>query len=167
MQKPKKFAGRLLVDAEYPLVIPLLASDIDNASALKSYGVNDPGRFTDCVIAQACERMFGPSASVQINRTTAYVAWEHAENAWRFEHSDGSRALLEAFDRGDPVKPGAQIILNPPSVRRSLKHMREYYHSTEARKRSGQIGRRTPRRQRKSNPIDVTLRNGIFARKAK
>lgn len=161
----RKFGGKELVDAEQPLMIPLLKVDIDSADALRSAGVNDPKRFTDCVMAQACKRVFGESAVVRFNRTNAYVAWDGAKYALRYEYSDTARLLMETFDKEESIEPGDTIVLNPPSPRRRLDSMRRYWENTEKHRKDGTT-RRTGRRQRSSDSIDLTLRNGIFARKS-
>lgn len=158
----KKFAGREVVDAEVALHVPMIQTDIDKAEEMRSYGVNDPGRFSDCVLAQTCQRVLGVNnAQVRINHTTAYVAWEGSDKALRFVPP---RWLVEAFDAEEDITPGL-ITLEPPPPKRTLKAMRDYYHSQEARKREGQDGPRTERRQSPAKAIDVTVRNGIFARK--
>ena len=79
-------------------------------------------------------------------------------------HCLGARALVEAFDRGAPVEPGEQIVLTPPSEERRLENMRLYHATHEKNKKTGKV-RRTSRKQRSSDSIDLTLRSGIFARK--
>lgn len=154
-----KFHGVELLDAEVPMSIPLLQVDIDNAETYKRIGINDPRRFKTCVVAQACGRAFGRGGEVRINRTTAYVLWEGANNALRYELSDETRQVVEHFDNGHKVTPGMALTFNPPTPQRQLETMRKHYHKT---KKTFQKG--TPRKQRRRDSIDLTLRHGAFAK---
>jgi hypothetical protein len=158
------FDGKPLVDAEVPTSIPLLQDDIDNAEALRSKGVNDPGRFADCVMAKACKRVFGENAKVRIQRTIAYVSWDGSFEAYRYEVHEDTQKIIRAFDRKKAIKAGTNLILNPPRAARRLDHMRVV--SKSWRKKTGATGhvRLTESKVKKYRPVNIELRNGIYAR---
>lgn len=161
----KRFHGKVLVDAEAPTSLPLLQVDIDTANErLSGVGVSDPKRFTTCVLAVACKRMYGDDARVRFNRTNCYLSWEGSKTALRYEYSDEARATVERFDRGEKIESGAQIVLRPPALERKLDSMRKYHKAWKKRRDAGLTTTATGRKVTSSDPIAGRIRNGIFAR---
>lgn len=156
-----KFFGLTIVDAKESLTIPLLQVDVEKAQAVKGDDVNARENFLACVIAQGATRVCG-AERVAIMRQTAYVAYPGDKKALRYVIDDRSRAVLEAWDRGEPVVEGVELRLRAPSKHRGLNTMRRA--SRSWRKANPGKARRTDRKQRTPDPLHNVVRNGNLVR---
>lgn len=156
-----RFFGLPIVDAKESLTIPLLQVDVENAQAVKSKDVNAQENFLACVIAQGATRVCG-AQRVAIMRQTAYVAYPGDKKALRYVIDNRSRAVLEAWDRGEHVVEGVELRLRAPSKKRRLNTMRRA--SRNWRKGNPGGARRTERKQRTPDPLHNVVRNGNLVR---
>jgi hypothetical protein len=156
-----KFFGLPIVDAKESLTIPLLQMDVEKASAVKADDVNAQENFLACVIAQGATRVCG-AERVAIMREHAYVAYPGDERALRYVIDGRSRAVLEAWDRGEPVVEGVELRLRAPSKGKALAYSRK--RAREWRKKNPGRARKTARKQRPSDPLHNVVRNGNLVR---
>jgi hypothetical protein len=161
VSKDKRFGeqtrfGLKVVEAEDPLVLPLLQVDLEKAAAVKPDDVNDQANFMSCVLAQAATRVCG-AERVAILRSIAYVAFPGEKVTRRYTIEPKARRVLEAYDRGEQVEEAVALKLTPPRPSRrrdvSLGYQKVYRvkHGDE---------RKTSRKLRDSDPLHQTVRNG-------
>lgn len=162
------FDNKPLRDATSPLTIPVLGIDDAAARAVKSGDVNDPGRFANCVLAKACNRVFGDEARVRIARSTAYVSLPNEKFAYRFWLSQEAREILTAFDLSREIEGiGTMVTFEVPPAGKSLARMRKYAKRWKAKHpehRGGDSPRKTTRKQTKTDPLHGVVRNGVYVK---
>jgi hypothetical protein len=154
--------GLRVVEAKEPLTLKLLQVDIDKAEESKTENVNDKNNFLSCVIAQAATRSFG-AEQVAIMRRVAYVAFPGDGHAKRYLVDEKSHETLSKWDRGEHVAEGIELCLRPPSkmhTRAALRKKNRAY----AKRHSGEARPITKRKQRNSDPLHNTVRNGNLVR---
>lgn len=149
-------------EAKEGLTLKLLQIDIDKAEEARADDVNDPNNFLKCVIAQAATRSFGAKQAM-IMRRTAYVAFPGDGCARRYLVDQKSHDTLAKWDRGERVVEGIELQLRPPSKQRTRAAMRKANASYRKATR-GQAKPLTGRKQRKSDPLSGTVRNGNLVR---
>lgn len=161
------FDGKELRDATAPLSIPVLSTDLAAAEAVKSGHVNDPGRFKECLVAQACNRVFGQDAKVAIMRNTAYVSLPNEKHAIRFAVPAATRQVIAAFDKNESIELGTMAQFVVPSPANSLASHRKAKKKWVAKNpefRGGDYPRKTTRKQAPSDPLHGVIRNGVYVR---
>ncbi len=156
----KKF-GLRVVEAKETLPIPLLQVDIVEAQKVKADDVNDRTNFLSCVIAQAVTRTAG-AERVAIMRSKAYVAFPGDGVTRRYIIDQKSRAVLEAWDRGEPVVEGVELRLLAPSKGNTRRaHTKRYL----KRRNEGSPQASGPHGGRKRpDPLHGVVRNGNLVR---
>src|SRR5262245_38210917 len=105
--------GMSVVDAEKELRVIILPEDLADAKR------GDPA---SCVFARAVRRSFS-ATNVLFFRNVAYLdlpAEDGTRRVERFMMSDGMRALVESFDRGEGVIPEAGFCLRAPTSSQRL-----------------------------------------------
>lgn len=110
----KRHWGQIeVVDAANNLRVFIQPEDVKSATA------KDPGC---CVFAQACKRQFA-ATKVLFWRSVAYVELpgpDGKRRVERFQLSSKMRALIENFDRGQPVETCAGFELRRPNAAQTL-----------------------------------------------
>jgi hypothetical protein len=110
----RTFGDLEIGDAESDVRVSIIPPDVKGATR------GDP---TDCAIAHGLRREFHSSAAV-VFKTIAYVdilGEDGVRRVERFCLSAASRAVVEAFDRGEPVPAdGRHLVLKAPSPGRTL-----------------------------------------------
>lgn len=120
-----------VLDAETNISVIIRPEDVSDAVA------KDPGA---CVFAQACKRTFD-ARKILFFRTVAYVEMPNEDGrriVRRFRLTSGTRALIEAFDRGEGVIPGGGFILKSPSKGARLEYKRKRNRDWARRKLLGE-----------------------------
>ena len=158
------FDGKELRDATGPMSFPVLSMDRAAAEAVRSGDVNDPERFQQCLVAQACNRVFGPDAKVAIMASVAYISLPGEKYARRYLVPAATHELIAGFDKKQEVEVDKSVELLPPTKGKSLvaerKRWREY------RRRTGATGstRITTKKKPNTEPRHGVVRNGSFVR---
>ena len=161
------FDGKELRDAMYPLSIPVLPMDQVIAEAVRSEDVNAVERFKECVIAQACNRVFGQDSKVAIMRETAWVSLPGEKYALRFAIDSAGREMVASFDKQEDISVGTMIHLGVVAASERLDHKRKYkkaWRLANPAHQSGNQPRKTTIKNRKSDPIHGVVRNGTLVR---
>lgn len=153
-----KKLGHTVKEAKRDLVVPLLEFDVEKAAEAKPDDVNSQDNFLSCVIAQAVTRACG-AERVWIGRKTAYVAFPGENLTRRYEVSSHSRHILEAWDKGEEIEEGVELVLRAPSKKRTRAAMRETWKKNKQWHRKS-----TTRKQRGSDPLHNIVRNGNLVR---
>lgn len=158
------FDGKELRDATGPMSFPVLSMDLAAAEAVRSGHVNDPERFQECLVAQACNRVFGPDAKVAIMASVAYISLPGEKYAHRYLVPTSTHDLIVAFDKKQKLEVGKSVELLPPTKSKSLDSERKRWR--EYRQRTGATGstRVTTKKQPKKEPRHGVVRNGSFVR---
>lgn len=162
------FDGKELRDATVPLSIPVLPMDQAIAEVVRSDGVNEVERFKECVIAQACVRVFGNDAKVAIMRSTAWVSLPNEKYALRFSIDAAGRRMVAGFDKKEHIEVGTMIHLGVPDKGHSLATHRKSKAAWRKRNPEFQSGdvrpRKTDRKQPAPDPLHGVIRNGAYVR---
>lgn len=161
------FDGKELRDATADMQIPVLPTDLAAAEAVRSGKVNDVERFKQCLVAQACNRVFGEDAHVAIMRRTAYVSLPGEKHAVRYMVPADTYELVSAFDQKKPVELGTMIKLTVPPKGESLSHKRKYkknWRQANPAHASGNQPRKTKIKNKKMDPLVGVVRNGAYVR---
>ncbi len=162
------FDGKELRDATAPMSIPVLPNDQAIANAVKSDDPNDVARFKECVIAQACTRVFGGDAKVAIMRQTAWVSLPGEKYALRYVIDAAGRRMVAGFDRGEHIEIGTMIHLGVPDKGHSLathRNRKKQWRKQNPEFQSGDSRpRKTDRKQPAPDPLHGVIRNGNYVR---
>ncbi len=162
------FDGKELKDATMPLSIPVLPVDQAIAEAMRSDDVNAVERFTDCLVAQACTRVFGSDSKVAFMRNTAWVSLPGEKYALRYAINADARRMVAGFDKEEHVEVGSMVHLMVPDASHSLVHYRKRKKEWRKRNPEFQSGdtrpRKTQRKQPAPDPLHGVVRNGAYVR---
>lgn len=162
------FDGKELRDATAPLSIPVLPMDQAIAEAVRSEDVNAPERFRECIVAQACNRVFGEDARVAIMRSAAWVSLPGEKYALRYSIDAAGRRMVAGFDRSEDIEIGTMVHLTVPSLSDSLVNHRKRKTAWRKAHPEFQSGdsrpRKTERKQPAPDPLHGVIRNGNLVR---
>lgn len=159
------FDSKELRDATAPLSIPVLPMDQHIAESVRSDDVNAAERAKECVIAQACNRVFGADAKVAIMRATAWVSLPGEKYALRYAIDAAGREMIASFDQQKDIAVGTMIHLSVVPASERLDHKRKSKKAWRKRNpqfQSGSGPRKTTKVNRKTEPLHGLVRNGAF-----
>jgi hypothetical protein len=139
-----------VVDAKDNVRIFITPEDLNGAIT------NHPAQ---CVLARACQRMFGTDKVLFFKRT-AFVGLPDElgiERVERFMLGETVREVIRTFDRGEPIIPHAGVMLLAPSPSEKLEAKVRQNHTPAARRRARQRQQRRTERARAERATRAAL----------